>query len=295
MKKQWSFLIIFGALLSFLLTGCSTTTKKSHGVKRTKKWGGGYYLDDGPMDEEPANLLDVPDAVPRVEPIKTGPSKPYSVFGKTYVPMTQLQPYKQRGRASWYGKKFHGKKTSSGESYDMFKMTAAHPTLPIPSYARVTSLANGNQVIVRVNDRGPFLSNRIIDLSYTAALKLDYIKQGSGDVEVELLMPEEIDRINNRKLQSVVEKPKVLPQTQTIATTQSGFYLQMGAYQESFNAKARQDKIEMQWPGVVRQMRIVQDGTMYKLLAGPYLTREEAQQALEEIKLRGLTAFVVKR
>ena len=157
---------------------------------------GGYYLDDGPGDAPPPNLEAVPNAEPKIEPYSTRGNKPYVVFGKTYVPVTDNQPMKQRGIGSWYGKKFHGQKTSSGELYDMYKMTAAHPTLPIPSYARVTNLKNGAQVIVRVNDRGPFHSSRIIDLSYTAAFKLGYIGHGSSELEVERLLPDEIARIN---------------------------------------------------------------------------------------------------
>lgn len=157
---------------------------------------GGYYQDDGPGDHPPDGLLDLPDAIPKVEPYAATGNKPYVVFGKTYVPITDDRPFKQRGVGSWYGKKFHGQKTSSGEPYDMYKLTAAHPTLPIPSYARVTNLSNGKQVIVRINDRGPFHSDRIIDLSYTAALKLGYLGSGSSQLEVERLLPDDIARIN---------------------------------------------------------------------------------------------------
>ena len=153
---------------------------------------GGYYQDDGPGDNAPDNLWDVPDAEPRIEPYANRGNKPYVVFGKTYTPQLDEQPAKQRGRGSWYGKKFHGQKTSSGEPYDMYKMTAAHPTFPIPSFARVTNMTNGRSVVVRVNDRGPFHSDRIIDLSYTAALKLGYIGHGSAELEVQRILPEEI-------------------------------------------------------------------------------------------------------
>ncbi|MBC7414116.1 MAG: septal ring lytic transglycosylase RlpA family protein [Herminiimonas sp.] len=168
---------------------------------------GGYYQDDGPGDAPPADLQATPDAEPKIEPYSVRGNKPYVVFGKTYTPLTDSStPLKQRGVGSWYGKKFHGQKTSSGEPYDMYKMTAAHPTLPIPSFARVTNLRNGAQVIVRVNDRGPFHSSRIIDLSYTAALKLGYLAHGSSELEVERLLPEEIVRINSgaRKSEAVV-------------------------------------------------------------------------------------------
>jgi rare lipoprotein A len=168
---------------------------------------GGYYLDDGPGERPPDGLYDTPDADPKVEPLAQRGNKPYVVFGKTYTPATVLQQFTQRGHGSWYGKKFHGQKTSSGEPYDMYKMTAAHPTLPIPSYARVTNLVNGRQVIVRVNDRGPFHSSRIIDLSYTAALKLGYIGKGSAELQVDLLLPDEIARINSGKILATSQGP----------------------------------------------------------------------------------------
>src|SRR5690606_17508564 len=132
-------------------------------ARPASKRGGGYYLDDGPGDDEPAPevLAATPDAVPRAEPLHRFANRPYTVLGKNYTPMKTRDSYRTTGIASWYGKKFHGQKTSSGEVYDMYAMTAAHPTLPIPSYARVTNPANGRSVVVRVNDRGPFLHNRI--------------------------------------------------------------------------------------------------------------------------------------
>ncbi len=148
---------------------------------------GGYYADDGPGDNAPVDLAAIPDAQPRREPLLARANRPYVVFGKQYVPMTALAPYRERGVGSWYGRKFHGMKTSSGEPYDMYAMTAAHPTLPIPSFVRVTSVRSGQSVVVRVNDRGPFLHGRLIDLSYTAAAKLGYVQAGSGELEVELV------------------------------------------------------------------------------------------------------------
>lgn len=153
-----------------------------------QKKSGGYYLDDGPGDNPP-DLAAISDAVPRVEPLRRAANRPYSVMGQDFVPLTELKPYRNRGMASWYGRKFHGQKTATGEIYDMYAMSAAHPTLPIPSYARVTNPANGRSVVVRVNDRGPFLNSRIMDLSYTAAWKLGYADRGSALVEVESLVP----------------------------------------------------------------------------------------------------------
>ncbi len=157
---------------------------------------GGYYQDDGPGENPPPNLMATPDAEVRNDPPIPRANKEYAVFGKTYRPITDPdQPYVQRGLGTWYGKKFHGQRTSSGELYDMYKMTAAHPTLPIPSYARVTNLDNGNQVVVRVNDRGPFHSTRIIDVSYTAALKLGLLDKGSHMLEVERILPAEAEKL----------------------------------------------------------------------------------------------------
>ncbi|MYM89722.1 septal ring lytic transglycosylase RlpA family protein [Rugamonas sp. FT82W] len=156
---------------------------------------GGYYQDDGPGDAPPANLADVPDADVRNDPLLPYSNRPYVVFGKTYTPITGNQPFTQIGIGSWYGKKFHGQRTSSGEIYDMYKMTAAHPTLPIPSYARLTNLVSGAVVIVRINDRGPFHANRAIDVSYTAALKLGLLGKGSHELQIERILPDEVDRM----------------------------------------------------------------------------------------------------
>ena len=150
---------------------------------------GACYQDDGPGANPPPDLHLVPDAVPRAEPLHPAANRPYRVFGRQYVPRPELTEHRERGFASWYGRKFHGRQTSSGERYDMYAMTAAHPTLPIPSYARVTNVRNGRSVVVRVNDRGPFLNRRVIDLSYTAAIRLGYAEAGSAEVEVELLQP----------------------------------------------------------------------------------------------------------
>jgi peptidoglycan lytic transglycosylase len=165
------------ALVLLLVAGCSSTPER-----------GGYYKDDGPGARLP-DLASIPDAVPRAEPLHRWANRPYERFGRRYVPLTRVGPFEQRGLASWYGKRFHGSATSSGEIYDMYKMSAAHPILPIPSYARVTNLANGRTVVVRVNDRGPFHSSRIIDLSYAAAYKLGYVATGSARVLVEQIVP----------------------------------------------------------------------------------------------------------
>lgn len=171
------------ALLGCLSAGCASGNPSR---------GGGYYLDDGPGKPDPgrvARLMREPDPVPKHEPLLARANRPYRVMGQDFAPMTERKPYKKQGVASWYGQRFHGKPTSTGETYDMYQMTAAHPTLPLPSYARVTRLDNGRSVVVRVNDRGPFLRGRLIDLSYLAASKLGYVGKGHAEVEVELLNP----------------------------------------------------------------------------------------------------------
>ena len=172
-----------------LVASCSTSPKAParSGAAAPPAASSKYYSDDGPPDRIPVDLDAVPDAVPRAEPLHRFANRPYVVLGREYVPATALGPYREEGVASWYGRKFHGQKTSTGEVYDMYAMTAAHPTLPLPSYARVTSVATGVSVVVRVNDRGPFLHGRIIDLSYAAAHRIGIAQKGSGRVIVESL------------------------------------------------------------------------------------------------------------
>lgn len=186
MKKSFSkftFLLVFLVALTVILTGCSSSSSKR---------GGGYYLDDGPMAHTPHNLHLIPDATPRIEPFAPANLRPYQVMGRYFEPITDSRPFTQVGIASWYGKKFHGNTTANGERYDMYAMTAAHPTLPLPSYARVTRLDNNKSVIVRINDRGPFIGQRIIDLSYAAAAKLDMIGPGKARVRVEAITHDDI-------------------------------------------------------------------------------------------------------
>ena len=163
-----------------LVAACGTAPKS-----------GKYYSDDGPPERVPDNLAQIPDATPRDEPFHRFANRPYTVFGQTYVPVVNKQPTRERGLASWYGRKFHGQKTASGETYDMFAMTAAHKTLPIPSYARVTNVKNGLSVVVRVNDRGPFAETheRIIDVSLAAARALGLVGAGIAKVQVRVVPP----------------------------------------------------------------------------------------------------------
>jgi rare lipoprotein A len=202
--------------LTWLLAGCGSTPSKSTASTSSSAR---YYKDDGP-GEAPGNLDSIPDAVPRVEPLNRFANRPYTVLGREYVPATSLVRYKERGIASWYGRKFHGQKTSIGETYDMYAMTAAHPTLPLPSYARVTNVATGQSVVVRVNDRGPFLYDRIIDLSYAAAHRIGVAQRGSGMVEVEAILPADVTATRVATL-APVNTGKAPPSTVVVAAEPS--------------------------------------------------------------------------
>jgi rare lipoprotein A len=178
-----------GMAALLLFAGCASSPPRggSTSPARVLVRGG-----DGPGANPPADLASVADAEPRIEPIRPGgANKPYQALGREYVPSAADAPLVERGLASWYGRKFHGQRTANGEVYDMYAMTAAHPTLPIPSYARIRNPANGRVVIVRINDRGPFHAGRIVDLSYVAALKLDLLR-GVAPVELERITPDEI-------------------------------------------------------------------------------------------------------
>ncbi len=179
-------------VLLAVLAACQTTPTTPTGPGNVSRLPPGNAQRDGPEAKPPANLEAVPDAVPQIEPLRNGgPNKPYEIAGHTYVPLTDDRALTEKGLASWYGKKFHGHRTASGEAYNMYAMTAAHKTLPIPSYVRVRNPANGKEVIVRVNDRGPFAPGRVIDLSYTAALKLGVLN-GVAPVEITRITDDDI-------------------------------------------------------------------------------------------------------
>jgi len=177
----------YALILAAVLAGCSSTPTRAPPVPAGSGALGGYFQDDGPGERAAPSADVLPDPIPRVEPLHRFANRPYTVMGRQYLPRTGLTEFRERGMASWYGRKFHGRNTSSGEPYDMYGLTAAHPTLPIPSYVRVTHLRSARSVVVRVNDRGPFLGDRIIDLSFTAASRLGYLQSGTAEVEVELL------------------------------------------------------------------------------------------------------------
>jgi rare lipoprotein A len=175
----------------------------------------------------PTDIAAIPDATPHLEPRSAHGNPPfYKVLGKRYVVLASSDGYLERGVASWYGPTFHGVSTSSGERYDMYAMTAAHKTLPLPTYARVTNLKNGRSIVVRINDRGPFVSNRLIDLSYTAAAKLDMLREGTTLVEVRALTVQEPDNL-----------------TRTAETPPPALYVQAGAFADEHNAQRVLDRL----------------------------------------------------
>ena len=253
-----------------------------------------YYLDDGPGERPPANLDAIPDAVPRAEPLHRFANRPYSVFGREYVPATSLRPYRERGVASWYGRKFHGQKTSSGETYDMYAMTAAHPTLPLPSYARVTNTATGRSVVVRVNDRGPFLHDRVIDLSYAAAHRIGIAQRGSGEVEVVAILPGDTVVAAAAPLPPVAAAPPApLPAGAAatdagapvpVAQVDGGFVVQLGAFANYANAQNFLAHLANQIATTGVEPRIRQVNGLYRVFVGPYATRDEARRTGDRLR-----------
>jgi len=303
-------------LILVVLPGCSSLTSRttegpggtrtdsvipkpppSTGARR-----GGYYLDDGPGANPPANLDAIPDAVPTAEPLRRANMRPYSVMGRTYAPMTELVPYRERGIATWYGRRYHGQRTSSGEVYDMYAMTAAHTTLPIPSYARVTNLRNGRAVVVRINDRGPFHSDRLIDLSYTAAYKLDVLGGGSAWVEVETVFPGEVRQAApapstppdagtfGQPGVAGSTAPEPQPRAAAPATparpSAAGIFLQLGAFGVRENAERFVARLQAELDGVSGMLSIAPGDNVFRVRAGPYASRSEAQHVADSIEQR---------
>jgi len=279
------------------LTAC-TTAPKSPGTSAPSvappAGSTRFYKGDGPGENAPANLDAIPDAEPRREGLNRFANRPYSVFGREYVPATSLRPYRERGVASWYGKMFHGQKTAIGETYDMYAMTAAHPTLPLPSYARVTNGATGKGVVVRVNDRGPFLHDRIIDLSYAAAMKLGIGQKGSGEVEVEAIIPGETVLVAAAPLPSVASAPAA-PQaagtpasearaTVPVTSTDGGFSVQLGAFASNANAQEFVARLANQLAPVGVEAKVRQSGGLFRVSVGPYPTRDEAKRTADRLR-----------
>ncbi|MDH4395682.1 MAG: septal ring lytic transglycosylase RlpA family protein [Limnobacter sp.] len=293
--------------------------------------GGGYYLDDGPGDFRPVDLQKIPNAEPFIEPLAKFNLREYTVMGQTFVPQTTLEePYRQKGKASWYGRKFHGSKTANGEIYDMHQMTAAHPTLPLPSYAKVTNAANGRSVIVRVNDRGPFLRSRIIDLSYAAAFKLGYVNQGSAEVVVEKLTPELIALykkdpegfIQQDTLLASADSRPVKEVNPVISASAVSFrandyppvsavnaannaannaysngqpvYLQVGAFGALPNAENMKNQLKTIEPSFNDSTRILKQDGMFRVFVGPFTNRDQANEAAFLLASKGDVRPVIR-
>ena len=262
------------------VAGCGTTPKAPSPASRP----GGFYQDDGPPAQVPADILSTPDAVPRIEPFHGGASRPYVALGRSYVPITDDRPLQQRGFASWYGRQFHGQRTSTGEIYDMFAMTAAHPTMPLPSYARVTNLRNGATVIVRVNDRGPFRDGRVIDLSYAAAMRLGIAASGTGEVEVQRITHREIAAAPAAVVAAARPPAPPAPASAAPAAAANGRWaVQLGAFAGADRAQELLGRVQAelaksQADGLSAELqpRIESDGTLHRVLLGALAEREAA-------------------
>jgi rare lipoprotein A len=303
------------------LAACSSAPPSKGGgsvsgaIPNLPRSGGGYYKDDGPGDNVPADLHAIPDAVPRDEPVHRASTRPYTVFGKDYAPMAVRDDFRERGRASWYGRKFHGKKTSIGETYDMYAMTGAHKTLPLPSYVRVTNVANGNSVVVRLNDRGPFHSGRIIDLSYAAAYKLGYLGQGSAEVEIETVglddMPTLLVADSTPPTQVAEAIPLAVPVESSAADpaailnggrevasspTGEGVYLQLGAFQTRENAEGFRGHVAAELDWLRERLTVLDRDGRFRLQAGPYASAAVARAVAARIAdVLDVNAFLVSR
>lgn len=235
------------------------------------------------------------------------------VMGRSYTPMTAPAPYQARGIATWYGRRYHGKMTSSGEIYDMYAMTAAHTTLPIPSYARITNLTNGRSVVVRINDRGPFAGDRLIDLSYTAAHKLGVLAGGSTMVEVESILPRDFAPaamasapaqpasapLRDQPPMAAAREPEPVavpvpaPEPQAAAVTRApeipmtrgaqGVYLQLGAFGSKENAENYLTRLRLQIDWLAERLHLFPRDGLYRVHAGPYSSQAEARLIAERI------------
>jgi len=284
-----------------MLTGCASVPSfKNESVSTPSKKGGGYYLDDGPGDHPPENIDAIPDATPKVEPFNARANQPYIALDNKYTPMTSFYPYKERGIASWYGKRYHGKKTSIGEYYDMYSMTGAHTILPIPCYVRVTNTENGKSVIVRINDRGPFKKDRLIDLSFAAAYKLRLSDKGSGPVEVELIDPRQFNALKKTSdviIEKIKEKEVIPTQVKSEENnTNEPLYIQAGAFKNEKNAdlllKQLTDMRLENTPPFKKQF----SEDLFHVVIGPFNSKDEANNIADLIKSKiKISIFIVSK
>jgi len=298
-------------LLATLLAACGTAPKIEPPPSPPVASSGSskYYKDDGPGDNPPANLDTLPDATPRLELLHRFANRPYVVLGRAYTPATTLRSYRERGIASWYGRKFHGQKTSIGETYDMYGMTAAHPTLALPSYARVTNVATGQSVVVRVNDRGPFLHGRIIDLTYAAAHRVGIAAKGSGEVEVEALVPTNAGTltaalplppvttiasapesgVTTTPLRAGASSPAASPAPPHALAAPidrdvaGGFAVQLGVFANFANAQNFVAHVQGQLGAAQVDPRMREANGRYFVFVGPFKDRDEARKVADRI------------
>lgn len=300
--------------LAALLAGCASGPGPRSGSTSPR---------DGAPAQSPSDLASLPDPVPRIEPIRRrGPNKPYEVLGRSYEPLADDVAWQERGLASWYGTKFHGRRTASGELFSMYGLTAAHRTLPIPSYARVRHVKTGKSVIVRINDRGPFHSARVIDLSYAAAVKLGMASAGSAQVEVTRLtfddirrgvwetasaapeeQPAEVGRVDAPAepvvapaVPAVPAATPPQPAARAYTPAQRGFYVQLAALRHREGVERLQQRVSTELSGLLPMLAIFHEAALYKLTVGPYATRQDATLAASQAReALQLTPMVVER
>lgn len=322
MKMLWVVLVVTTLVAGCAGSGSSVPAQRNgQATAPAAASGERYALSGDAYPQDPPDVSQIPDAVPRVESPSRGGNRPvYEVWGKTYRVLPDARGYARQGTASWYGEKFHGYATSNGEIYDMYKMSAAHRSLPLPTYARVTSLDNGRSVIVRVNDRGPFHSDREIDLSYAAAARLDILDRGTGRVKVEAIDPvvwlaENGGSETNRTAATAVQAPAastpraaVTPANDSVANAnatpgnaaRSGtdqaerdvpIFLQIAALGSADNARALKARLERELSHPVR----VADGTgMYRVQVGPLAHAGQVEPVRDELRRAGFDqAFIV--
>jgi len=253
---------------------------------------GGFYTDDGPDGKPPVDLDSLAEPRPRLEPLNAAANEPYTVFGREYVPSRTITEYHRQGTASWYGRKFHGQRTASGEIYDMYALTASHPTLPIPSYARVTNLQNHRSVTVRINDRGPFASGRMMDVSYAAAYKLGFADYGQAVVEVDSIVPTEtLARAaepapagTGAPVKARTSEPAPAAEPVPVSSERAGLYLQLGAFSSRANADNFRARIRRDLDWLEQEIEIVLRQRLYRVQLGPYRDKKEANGVAEKIR-----------
>lgn len=278
--KRHSYLVLSIVCL-FLLSGCMSGGQKPLDYDKASAGGRYSILQDKAPDHD-VKVDHLPDLVPKWEPKSRGGNKsPYEVWGKKYWVMKSSVGYKAEGTASWYGLKFHGHTTSNGEKYDMYAFSAAHKTLPLPTYLKVTNLANGRSVIVRVNDRGPFHGNRLIDLSYAAAVRLGYQKKGLAHVKIEAINvpkggvynPNSAPVRDTHKEAAppvVLASPPVPVKNEAPDNTMNFTHLQVGAFSAKESAERLKNKLLQVFDTQVKVTVIKQSDGLFKVFLGPY-------------------------